>query len=523
MAYDRHVALEDSERRHPEGVRVRKLLRPEGRMDVSVRLRPRNGWQEATVQELGGRLPHDRQHLSREEFEERHGAHGSDLREVARFAHAHGLTVVEAETARRTVVLAGSAAAFSRAFAVRLRAFHHRSGAYRGHEGPVQVPSELAGMVEGVLGLDSRQQVVPHFRLHSWDLHDQAPRQVFTPVQLARLYDFPLTSGAGESIAILQFGGGYLASDLDRYFKELGLPHPEITSVSVDNCHNQPTGKAHGPDGEVLLDIEVAGAVAPGARFTIYFAPNDERGVLDAVTKAVHDKHRRPSIISTSWGQAECTWSARSLKLINAALQEAAMLGITVCAASGDGGSRDGIKDGKNHVDFPASSPYALACGGTRMHHREDKIAGEIVWKQARGATGGGVSDIFDLPEWQRGMEVPRPADPPHARRRGVPDVAANAVGYRILVCGKQHVITGTSAVAPLWAALIARLNENLGKPVGYVTPLLYTRLAKDGLRAITQGDNGAYSAGQGWNACTGLGSPRGSSLAHGLARRIAA
>jgi len=523
MAYDKHVPIEDSEKEHPKGVRVRDILRPQQRIDVTLRLRPRAGWDEAALHELGLQLPHERHHLTRQDFEERHGAHHSDLREVARFAHAHGLTVLEMDVARRTVVLAGSAALLGQAFAVRLRSYQHRSGNYRGYDGPVQVPTEIADVVEGVLGLDDRRQVNPHFRVHSWDRHDNAPRQVFTPVQLARLYEFPESTGAGESIATLQFGGGYHPSDLEQYFAQLGLSHPEVVAVSVDNCHNQPTGKAHGLDGEVLLDLQVAGSAAPGAQLTAYFAPNTERGVLDAITKAAHDKHRRPSIISTSWGQAECTWSPMSLRLINVALQEAAILGITVCAATGDGGSTDGVKDGKNHVDFPASSPYVLACGGTRLEKHEDKIADEIVWKQARGATGGGISDVFGIPRWQRHVNVPKSVDPPYREGRGVPDVAANAVGYRIVIGGKEHVLTGTSAAAPLWAALVARINESLGRPLGYATPLLYTRFAVDTLRPIVNGNNGAYSAGQGWNACTGLGTPRGSSMAHALTRKRAA
>jgi kumamolisin len=209
--------------------------------------------------------------------------------------------------------------------------------------------------------------------------------------------------------------------------------------------------------------------------------------------------------------------------MINDALQEAALLGITVCAASGDNGSTDGIKDGRNHVDFPASSPYALACGGTRLHKDKDEIVDEVVWQQPRGASGGGISSAFKLPKWQRHAQVPKSADPPHDEGRGVPDVAGNAVGYRIFGGGKEHVLTGTSAVAPLWAALIARINESLGKPVGYITPLLYTRFAEETLRGVLKGDNGAYSARQGWNACTGLGTPKGSTLAHALTRKRAA
>jgi kumamolisin len=207
---------------------------------------------------------------------------------------------------------------------------------------------------------------------------------------------------------------------------------------------------------------------------------------------------------------------------LDEAFQAAAAMGITVCVASGDDGSSDGVNDGANHVDFPASSPYALACGGTRLQASDGKIASETVWNDGvhGGATGGGVSRFFELPPWQKGLKVfnKRKASP--LKMRGVPDVSGNGdpdTGYKIRVDGTDAIIGGTSAVAPLWAGLIARINSITGTPIGYINPRLYKH--GKALHDIQQGNNGHYSAGPHWDACSGLGSPNGMKLKSALAR----
>jgi kumamolisin len=206
------------------------------------------------------------------------------------------------------------------------------------------------------------------------------------------------------------------------------------------------------------------------------------------------------------------------------AIADAAALGVTVCAAAGDSGSGDGQSG--THVDFPASSPHALACGGTSLRGSAGTgvISSETVWNDggSGGATGGGVSDAFGLPSWQTGAGVPARAGAAAgtAAGRGVPDVAGDAdpvTGYQVRVDGQSMVVGGTSAVAPLWSALIARLAQSAGKRFGLLQPQLYAGVtagtAAPGFRDITSGSNGAYSAGPGWDACTGLGSPDGSTL----------
>jgi hypothetical protein len=147
---------------------------------------------------------------------------------------------------------------------------------------------------------------------------------------------------------------GYIESDLDAYFGQLKIPKPHVTSVSVDGAKNHPTGDLGGPDGQVTLDIEAAGAVAPGANIVAYFAPNTGRGFLDAVLTALADKENRPSILSISWGQPEVGWQAIVRKQLDEAFKRAAITGITVLCAAGDRGVTDGIDDGEPHVDFPA-------------------------------------------------------------------------------------------------------------------------------------------------------------------------
>ena len=279
----------------------------------------------------------------------------------------------------------------------------------------------------------------------------------------------------------------------------------------------QPTPNS--ADGEVQLDIEVVGSVAPGAKIAVYFAPNTSQGFQDALTTAIHDATNKPSVISISWGSAESTWTAQAMTAFDSAAQDAAALGVTICAASGDSGSSDGVTDGSNHVDFPASSPHILACGGTSLTSSNGKITSETVWNDGAqgGAGGGGFSNQFPLPAWQASANI----KPPAGGGRGVPDVSGDAdpeTGYKVLVDGESLVIGGTSAVAPLWSGLIALLNQKLGKPLGFLQPAIYALPATaDAFHDITSGSNGAFSAGPGWDAASGLGSPSGENLLQAL------
>jgi kumamolisin len=267
-----------------------------------------------------------------------------------------------------------------------------------------------------------------------------------------------------------------------------------------------------------MLDIEVSAAVAPGATIVVYFAPNTDKGFVDAIATAVHDKVNNPSVISISWGGPEVKWTGQSMTVLDEACQAAAALGVSITVAAGDNGSRDGVTtDNLNHADFPASSPHVLGCGGTKLVGAGTTIQSEVVWNEqatGNGATGGGVSNFFPLPEWQDGLKVPKPTAATGGR--GVPDVAGNAdplSGYIVRVDGQTSPIGGTSAVAPLWAGLIALNNGQRKSPAGFLNPTLYTAKAGQAFHDITVGNNGGFTARPGWDACTGVGSPIGTGI----------
>jgi kumamolisin len=229
----------------------------------------------------------------------------------------------------------------------------------------------------------------------------------------------------------------------------------------------------------------------------------------------VHDTTNKPSVISISWGGPEPSWTTQASTALDVACQAAAAVGVTITVACGDDGSTDGGTG--NNVDFPASSPHVLACGGTTLKGSGTTISSEVVWNElaiGEGATGGGVSTLFPLPAWQQSSKVP--ASTTSAGGRGTPDVAGDAdpsTGYEVRVDGQTTVIGGTSAVAPLWAGLIALANQQNGVAAGFVNPALYAAGAKGAFRDITQGNNGGFSAGPGWDACSGQGSPVGSAI----------
>jgi len=512
-----------SDKTHPEGAQCIGQCDLGEQIEVIVMLRRKDeaGFRQMMARIDAGDAP--AQSVSREEFDKRFAASDEDVEKIRKFAAQNGLTVVRAEAGTRSVVLRGSVDQFQKAFDVKLERFHHHGiGEYRGRTGSVNVPEDIHDAVTAVLGLDNRPQARPHFRFRPpfKPLRGVTPTS-FSPVDLARLYDFPDSDGAGQCIGIIELGGGYSESDLSAYFSKLGVGAPKVVSVGVDNAKNAPSGNPNGPDGEVTLDIEIAGAVAPGARIAVYFAPNSDAGFVDAVNRAVHDSTNKPSVVSISWGGPEANWTSQSIQAFNDVLQSAAALGVTVCAASGDSGSSDGVGDNANHVDFPASSPYVLGCGGTSLAASAQAITHEVVWNDGDqgGSGGGGVSNVFSVPVWQKGLSVAH-AGGKHTplSKRGVPDVAGDAspvTGYEILIGGDETVVGGTSAVAPLWAALIARINAINGGPCGFVNPRLYK--AKTAFRDITQGNNGGFSASAGWDACTGLGSPDGAKIAAAL------
>lgn len=535
------------------------------KVSIYVRQNPaRNRKDMPSLQQLNAELPGKRRYLTGEQFDQAFGADQADMDKVVAWAEANKLTVLESNGTKRRVLVKGTVAEINSAFGVQLNDYEQpKTGRYRGREGDVLVPADLSGIIEGVYGLDIRPAGRPRIRRGNFrpaplqglptrkgrtglaDLSDHWPNAFFPP-QVAALYDYPSgTDGSGQNIAIFAFNGlgtdphgGYNLQSLQTYFEQvLGGKTPQITDVVVSGPGNDP-----GPDtkassdngdatGEVMLDLNVAGSVAPGAHIFVYFTEFTTQGWIDAIHDAITDDNDI-AVISISYGNPEngpnTAFTTMGIKQINTAFQAAAAKGITICCASGDDGSADEPDSAVARCDFPASSPFVLAVGGTKLtasDGAQPTISEEVVWNElvlSDGAGGGGVSAVFSKPSYQNSVDIPPSVNPGHKIGRGVPDVAAVAdpqTGIIVIHVDGQNLVPigGTSASAPMWAALIARLNQGLNARCGFLNEVLYGNFATDVLRDIVDGNNGAYAAGPGWDACTGLGAPGGANLLQAL------
>jgi kumamolisin len=495
-----------------------------------------------------GKRPQDRRYLSPSDLQTSFGAAPADLQAVVDYAESTGLQASAASAARRSVRVTGPAGELGAAFGVELGYVRHGDVTYRGRVGPVKVPASLSGIVEAVLGFDNRPIGRSYLRaakagtvpLSAGAGGDAGglPPNTYLPPQVAELYAFPAGyDGTGETVAVFVFNGdigsgvsapgGYDPGTSSEYFTQvLGMKAPTLIDVVVQGPGNRPGDGADPNDvsGEVYLDLCVVGSLAPGAKIAVYFTQSSEQGWVEAISQAATDTVNDPSVISISYGNPEDDprggWTKMAIKQVNDAFEAAAAAGRTICCAAGDSGAADEPDTTTVHADFPASSPWVLACGGTRLESAGGAICAEVVWNDladGNGATGGGVSAIFPRPSWQSGTRaVPIAGVLPPPDGRGVPDVASLADPETPYVVvgpdGTLQEAGGTSAAAPLWSALISRFNQALGARVGYLNPLLYTDYSA-ALRDITGGNNGGYEAGPGWDACTGWGSPGGSSL----------
>jgi kumamolisin len=490
-------------------------------------------------------------HLTHAELWRRHGAPARCTRLVESFAGAFGLEIVDTAPHRRNFRLCGSAASVGRAFKTSFDQFELDGERFFAAATPPTIPPEWAGLVEAMFGLESSPHARPSRRCLLRAQGTPAPFQV-----LAEAYKFPHGfDGTGETIAVIEFGGGFRSEDIAQFCARAGVAPPRITVVETGGGANRPASRravGHFLDvasgalpltaseqqsaafqaaqctAEVTMDLEIVAALAPGAHIVVSFSSGDQRGLFHAIDRAVHDRAHRPSILSISWSFPEQALSLAELHAIEGVLREAAHLGITVCASSGDSGALNGSTDGEPSVNYPASSPSCLACGGTSARLNSQGMGEEVVWNATHhgisGASGGGVSQRFPVPAWQADARVP--LGPKRRAGRGVPDVAAladPAEGCELLIGGRVFRSNGTSAAAVLWAALVARLNQALGRRCGHLHAHLY-RLGKvraGALGPVLQGDNGFYKAGKGWNACTGYGTPRGADLLAHLQHRL--
>jgi Pro-kumamolisin, activation domain len=522
-----YVRLKHSDRRARSGARLVGPANPDEPVSVSVRVRRRSN-----ASALPSAVARGRGVLSRREFAERFGAAERDLLQVAAFARSYGLSVTEESVPRRTLVLCGTVGQASRAFGVELGRYEAGEETYRGHEGSVYVPAHLFAIIEGVFGLDNRQMA----RRGGATVTLEQETIALTPPEVAALYDFPTgIDASGQTIGLIEFTSdvdplsGYQPSDINAFFAKLGLPTPNLTDVGVDGAVNpgiDPRDLAM--FAGVVCDIDVAGSVAPGASIAVYFAPGTEQGWVDVISTAVHDANNTPSVLAIAWGWAEREWSRAAIDAVSATFQEAAQLGLTVLASSGNGGSPGWMEDGLAHVFYPASDPFVTSCGGTLIWDVSDSSPSEMTWRDFAvvpfEATGGGVSDIFDPPAWQAWAGVPASVNGNGRVGRGVPDVAGHGGNYAVVWDGATALSSGGPDVVPsLYAGLVSLINSALGEPVGYLNPDLYTFAQGYVFRDINDGfDNSVdpsfstasgYIAGPGWDACTGLGSIDGNAL----------
>jgi kumamolisin len=500
---------------------------------------------ELTLTLRGPDLPEPGEPVSREDFARDFSASQADVDAVRASMERAGLTVEDASAETRSVTVSGSAEQVEAAFRPGLGIYHSAAqGEYRGREGQLQVPAELAGIVTGVFGIDERR--VAHRRAVAPVAPDAAPAAAppgMGPKELETHYNFPPGDAKGQTIAIAEFGGGVLMGDLDEYCGTHGRPVPHVRTVGVAGAHSltvaeinalplQQRRDAIGASEEVMLDVEIVAGLCPAAEIVVYFAPFTQKGWVDLIN-AVIKSHPTAVTLSISWGLAEDdpSWMTTALTEINDRLRAAAVLGITVCVASGDDGSGDQMNDSRAHVDFPSGSPNVLSVGGTELDG-----ATEVVWWDAPGdrahkggSTGGGVSDHFARPAWQD-VHVAS-LNKGSIDGRVIPDVAAlaRAPGYSIVFNGTASASGGTSASTPLWASLIARIAAaNAPRKVGFLTPRLYAdgKGGKPGAVAckdITSGDNRSpkpgvgYQAGPGFDAVSGWGVPDGQALQRAL------
>jgi kumamolisin len=384
------------------------------------------------------------------------------------------------------------------------------------------IPAEIAPWTRAILGFDERPLATEVTRLQPLAGAGAGPG--LWPTEIAALYGIPLDRDVSAiCVGIIALGGGYLTSDLASALAGMGRARPVVIDATVSGPGNA-FGGGTAADQEIALDLQILAGLLPGARIVVYFAGNTADDLTGAIHRAILDDINRPQVLSVSWGRAEKFWTETGRDAIQAALADAQRLRVSVVFAAGDELATAGLSDGRVHVWFPASSPYALGCGGSlpTLNAGNALISSEVVWKEGFNGTGGGISDVFPVPDYQLKLALP-PSLNDGAFRRGVPDVAcaaASTPGYRIIVNGGEKVMDGTSAATPLWAGLIAIANAARGEPIGFVNPALYANPAL--FRPIIQGNNRdggqGYDAGAGWNACTGLGVPKGSDIVAALA-----
>jgi kumamolisin len=514
----RRVPLAGSDRVAPPGATPVGDVDPDERISVVVHVKRRtpDAFEPGSADDLAR---FDKPVTRRALAVQRRRTHGRAVARIVKLAAETGLAVGRSDPVMRTVELQGTARQMAEIFGATLRLYDDGQSRFRARVGRLEVPAKIAPWTRAILGFDQRPLAHPTAQLPA--LAGQGAGSGLWPTDIATLYGIPLDRDMSSArVAIVALGGGYLDSDLAAALAGMKRDAPVVVAAgNGNNFGNNPTA-----DQEIALDLQVLAGLLPKARITVYFADNTIAGLTGAIHQAIFDDANRPQVISVSWGSAEKFWNDRVRDAMQAVLADALRLRVAVLFAAGDELATSGLTDGKAHVWFPASSPYAISCGGTKPVLAADNasIGSEAVWNEGLKGTGGGISDVFPVPAYQSQLNLPKSLND-GAARRGVPDVACAAAatpGYRVVFNGVESAKDGTSAATPLWAALIAMSHVARGEPVGQLNSVLYAN--QPAFRAIAQGDNRVngkgYDAGPGWNACTGLGVPKGADLIAALA-----
>ncbi len=460
---------------------------------------------------------------SRNQFKKIHKSTKSDIAELKKFTNRFDLKITKIKLTERWVAFSARIQDIENALNINILEYKFDEFIYYFHHGVMEIPKEIEHLVEAITGINKAPLKERRVFPKQFDLkHAMLEGTAVFAKDFERLYNFPKgLDGSGQCLGIISLGGGYDEKIIKKYFKKQGLPMPDISWVGVNGGKNNP-GKNLEYDYEVYMDIEIAASLAPGAKIVVYFAKNETVNILKAFKQAIHDNKNKPSVISMSWGTLEENFSRHEAMALNNVLKEAAELNITLICSSGDLGSSGKLDQKGENVQLPASSPYVLAVGGTQCHIEEDTILHEEVWKQDQElagnlvhfSSGGGFSEIFRMPDYQRSV---LPQVFTSKKKRGIPDVSANAStepGIILNVGNSSEISLGTSASTPLWAALILRINQKLSElnlpSVGFLHPIIYQDEFRPLFNQVLGGNNGAYQAIGGWDPCTGLGTPDG-------------
>jgi kumamolisin len=473
--------------------------------------------------------------LEHDKYVYQFGALEDEIALVNEWARANGLTVVESHTGMALVQLSGTAGQFNQLFNITLNEVTDSIRTYHTHTGDVTVPSEINDVVQSVLGLDNsvyfKHNAIPDPAVDS----PIGPNLISSPspVDLALSYKFPRLPGSdamqgkGATVAICSLSGGYSTQNLTSTFSRIGLPNPTVVTVNVDGGGGSITNDPYGGNPENMLDIYCVGAAAPASKIIFYSAPNTFGSFVNVAFAAANDTVNNPSVLSISWGTVDSYFGIGQgsyLAAFDAAFQSCIVRGITVVIASGDYGVR-AISSAQTYtLNHPSTSPYVVSAGGTVISINNDhSINSEQPWGTSGGsyAAGGGVSTIYPVPSWQTGLTSKLyPSGTVSALSgRGTPDVSAMATGYMFYYGPSNSFgsFVGTSATAPLLSALVARLNALTGRRLGFVNADWYS-IGSTAFNDMTSGDNHGgnsvgYMAQAGWDAASGLGTPKGDEL----------